>query len=492
VGTLEPRSLIEPIRRLLSRIGGYYLEARAEDVDFENQLVEVSGAYNSEGRRFYVPYDKLIIAVGSESMTHGVQGLEHCNFLKSIADARDIRKKVMENFEIASLPTTTEEERRQLLSFVICGGGPTGVEFAAELCDLLYEDLVGYFSAIPPEDVQVSIIQSPGHILNTYDLKISEMTEAKFKRDRINVTTNARVVKVNPKSVVYKEKASGKEYEIPFGVCLWSTGVGMTPLVKALVAKLPAGSQSNKHAIETDGYMRVVGAPEETVYAIGDCATIRKFYQLLVAIATGNVFRGLTLLTLCMLLAQPHFVDQVMKFFEEHDTNGDHVLDYQEFQELSGKIIKKHSILKVFLAHLDDVFKKYDKDGSGTLDYDEIRSFLVDAEKQCTALPATAQVANQQGRFVGKRINTIFSIEDDSEAVVKLPPFQYKHLGSLAYIGGSDAVLDMGKGMVYGGIGSEYLWRSIYFSEQVSVRTRLLLLMDWSKRAMFGRDISKF
>jgi NADH dehydrogenase len=56
-------------------------------------------------------------------MTHGVEGLQHCNFLKSITDARDIRKKVMENFEKASLPTTTDEERRQLLSFVICGGG---------------------------------------------------------------------------------------------------------------------------------------------------------------------------------------------------------------------------------------------------------------------------------------------------------------------------------------------------------------------------------
>lgn len=64
-----------------------------------------------------------MIAVGSESMTHGVEGLEHCNFLKSITDARDIRRKVMENFEKASLPTTTDEERRQLLSFVVCGGG---------------------------------------------------------------------------------------------------------------------------------------------------------------------------------------------------------------------------------------------------------------------------------------------------------------------------------------------------------------------------------
>ncbi|KAG0329372.1 hypothetical protein BGZ99_002378 [Dissophora globulifera] len=455
-------SLIEPIRRLLSRLGGYYLEGRAEDVDFENQLVEVSGVNKSEGDKFYVPYDKLVIAVGSESMTHGVEGLQHCSFLKSITDARDIRRKVMENFEKASLPTTTDEERRQLLSFVICG--PTGVEFAAELYDFLNEDLVGYFPAIPPEEVQVSIIQSAGHILNTYDLKISEMTEAKFKRENINVVTNARVVKVNETTVVYSDKSTGKEFQLPFGVCLWSTGVGMTPLVKSLVTKLPTGSQSNKHAIETDEYMRVIGTPMETVYAIGDCATI----------------------------PQPHFVDRVMNFLKENDTNGDNMLSYDEFKQLADRIIAKHSVLKVFLAHLDKVFEKYDKDHSGTLDMDEIRTFLIDAEKQCTALPATAQVANQQGKFVGKRINVLHSIEGGADAIAKLPQFKYTHLGSLAYIGGSGAVLDLGKGVVYGGLGSEYLWRSVYFSEQVSIRTRLLLLVDWSKRALFGRDISKF
>ncbi|KAF9175599.1 hypothetical protein BGX21_003209 [Mortierella sp. AD011] len=462
VGTLELRSLIEPVRRLLAKLGGYYLEARAEDIDFENQLVEVSGVNKSEGRKFYVPYDKLVIAVGSESMTHGVEGMEYCNFLKSITDARDIRRKLMENFEKASLPTTTDEERRQLLSFVICGGGPTGIEFAAELYDFLNEDLVGYFPAIPPEEVQVHIIQSAGHILNTYDLKISEMTEAKFRRENINVITGARVGKVNPTSVIYKDKATGKEVEIPFGICLWSTGVGMTPLVKTLVAKLPS-SQSNKHAIETDAYMRVLGTPNETVYAIGDCATI----------------------------PQPQFVGKVMEYIKEYDTNNDGTLSYDEFKNLADKIAAKHSILKVFLAQTDEVFEKYDMDHNGKLDFNEIQAFLRDAERSCTSLPATAQVANQQGKFVGKRINTIYDLKS-AEEIEKLPPFKYTHLGSLAYIGNNDAVLDMGKGMVYSGLGSEYMWRSIYFTEQVSMRTRLLLLLDWSKRTVFGRDISKF
>ena len=79
---------------------------------------------------------------GSQTNTHGVEGLQHCHFLKSVGDARQIRRKVIDNFERACLPSTTDDERRKLLSFVVCGGGPTGVEFAAELFDMLNEDLV--------------------------------------------------------------------------------------------------------------------------------------------------------------------------------------------------------------------------------------------------------------------------------------------------------------------------------------------------------------
>jgi NADH dehydrogenase len=71
----------------------------------------------------------LIIAIGSESVTRGVQGIENCNFLKSITDARDIRRKLMENFEKANLPTTTHDERHQLLSFVVCGGGKYHISY---------------------------------------------------------------------------------------------------------------------------------------------------------------------------------------------------------------------------------------------------------------------------------------------------------------------------------------------------------------------------
>jgi NADH dehydrogenase len=127
VGTIEVRSLIEPIRRITGAIKGHFMKANAESVDFSQKLVEVSQiGPQGEKRSFYVPYDKLVIGVGSKTRTHGVEGLEYVSFLKDVNDARKIRKKVIENFEKACLPTTTDEERRKLLSFVVCGGGPTG------------------------------------------------------------------------------------------------------------------------------------------------------------------------------------------------------------------------------------------------------------------------------------------------------------------------------------------------------------------------------
>lgn len=139
-GTLEMRSLLEPLRKIVARVHGHFLEGRAVDVDLEHKLVEVTSKDGKEN--FYVPYDKLVIAVGSTSITHGVQGLEHTFRLKTIQDAISVRRRITKNVEKAALPSTTPEERERLLSFVVCGGGPTGVEFAAELYDWMNEDLV--------------------------------------------------------------------------------------------------------------------------------------------------------------------------------------------------------------------------------------------------------------------------------------------------------------------------------------------------------------
>jgi NADH:ubiquinone reductase (H+-translocating) len=474
VGTLEFRSLVEPIRRIVNKLRGHFLRAEAIDVEFSQKLVEIAET-DAQGNKkhFYLPYDKLIVGVGSTTNAHGVKGLENCNFLKTIEDAREIKNRVLKNLELACLPTTSDEERRRLLSFVISGGGPTGVEFAAELYDMLNEDLLRSFPRILRNEVSVHVIQSRGHILNTYDEALSIYAEKRFEHDQVEVLTNARVKEVQPDKIIFSQLENGKPVtkELPMGFCLWSTGVAQTEFSKTIAKKLGPEHQNNRHALETDTHLRVLGAPLGDVYAIGDCSTV----QNNVADHLTTFLRGLA-------------------WEKGKDPQTMHIT-FQEWRTVATKVKKRFPQAAGHLKRLDKLFATYDKDQSGTLDFSELHELLVQIDSKLTSLPATAQRANQQGQYLGRKFNKIAAaipgfranevdFGDLDEAVYSA--FEYHHMGSLAYVGNA-AIFDFGGMNFSGGLLAVYLWRSIYFAQSVSLRTRLLLAMDWSKRALFGR-----
>ncbi|KAF2493842.1 hypothetical protein BU16DRAFT_511944 [Lophium mytilinum] len=480
VGTLELRSLVEPIRRIVRKVHGHFLKAMAEDVDMAAKLVEVS-AIGPDGTKqhFYLPYDKLIIGVGSVTNPHGVKGLEYCHFLKDISDARLIRNAVVRNLESACLPTTSDEERRRLLSFVVCGGGPTGVEFAAELFDMLNEDLSHYFPKILRNEISVHVIQSRGHILNTYDEALSEYAEKHFAHDEVDILTNARVKEVQENKILFSQKnEEGKivTKELPMGFCLWSTGVSQTEFCQRLAGKLDG--QNNKHALETDTHLRLAGSPLGDVYAIGDCSTVQ-----------NNI--------------SDHIVTFLRTLAWEKGKNPEEMaITYNDWRAVAKRVKSRFPQAADHLRRLDRLFAVYDKDQSGTLDFGELRELLMQIDSKLTSLPATAQRAHQQGQYLGKKFSKLaqaapgmklneMNYGDLDDAVYKA--FEYKHLGSLAYVGNA-AVFDTGfKGFNFGGgLIAVYLWRSVYFAQSVSLRTRILLAMDWTKRALFGRDIMNF
>lgn len=475
VGTLEMRSLVEPIRRILSRVKGHFIRARAEDVDFSHKMVEVS-QLDAQGKetRFYVPYDKLVIAVGSVTNPHGVKGLENAFFLKDINDARMIRNKVIQNLELACLPTTPDDERKRLLSFVVSGGGPTGVEFAAELVDLLNEDLTRHFPRLLRNEISVHLIQSRSHILNTYDETVSKYAEDRFARDQVQIMTNSRVKEVQADKIIFSQKMEDGSLvtkEIPHGFCLWSTGVSQNGFCKKLSDELGA-SQTNRHALETDTHLRVNGTPLGDVYAIGDCSTVQ-----------NNVADHI--ITFLRSLA--------WKRGKDPETLQ---LHFSDWREVAQDVRKRFPQAVNHLKRLDKLFNEFDKDQSGTLDFGELRELLRQIDSKLTSLPATAQRAHQQGQYLarkfnrmsrmseGLRVNEIY--EGDVDAAVH-KAFEYHHLGSLAYVGNS-AVFDLGEGWNFaGGLWAVYAWRSVYFAQSVSFRTRILMAMDWAKRGLFGR-----
>ncbi|KAH9928525.1 nucleotide-binding domain-containing protein [Epithele typhae] len=473
VGTVSVRSLIEPLRKIAARLRGHLINARAVDLVMSERLLEVETIVpgQEKGEHMYIPYDKLVIAVGSTSSTHGVPGLEHCFQLKTIGDAQAIRKRIIDNFEAASLPTTTPEERKRLLSFVVCGGGPTGVETAAEIYDLCQEDLFNYFPKICREEVSIHVVQSREHILNTYSEAISKYAEQKFMHDQIDLITMARVASVAPDKVTYtKRTEDGKteSFEIPTNFVLWSTGIAMNPFTKRVSDQLP--NQVHKKAIEVDSHLRVKGAPLGDVYAIGDASTI-----------------------------ETSIVAHLLELVDEADKNNDGKIDFDEWEIIVGRIKKRMPMAEDQLLRVRELFELYDSDGDNSLTLNELAVLLQELGSKITSLPATAQVASQQGKYLGKKFSKLSKKQPTLEANGLHPadfddaiaqPFRYTHLGSLAYIGNA-AVFDLGRYSFMGGLAAMYAWRSVYWSEQVSMRTRALLMIDWVVRGIWGRDLSR-
>lgn len=469
VGTLSLDTLVEPMRHICRRKNVRLLQAAGHDVSFDDKLLEV----RSETDHFYVPYDKLVIATGAGTNTHGVKGLENAYFFKTAADCEKLRSAICNTLEIAALPSTDEQERRRLLSFVVCGGGPTGVELASEIYDLLKEDMPKMYPNLLVNLASVHIIQSRSAILNTYDETISQYAMDRFMHDDIDLLTNARVQEVLPDGVVFsRSNAEGKKdlYKIPSGITLWTTGVGLVHFVQRVMSNLKE-YQHNRHALETDSHLRVIGAPLGDVYAIGDCSTVR--------IDLANELE--TLIRKQLKSSQIHANDEY---------------DMKTIDECLLTILKNEPAARQHLLKLREKLTKWHRQDD-TVHLNRVIEDLKRVDTKVTSLPATAQRANQQGLYLAHKLNRlVLATPDMLKGVDNVDSqlyraFSYHHLGSLAYIS-NGAVFDTGGQIgfnLFGGVLAVYLWRSVYMSQTVTYRARVHMFFDWLYRGLFGRQI---
>jgi NADH:ubiquinone reductase (non-electrogenic) len=258
VGTVEFRSIVEPIRK--TRQGDEFIHASCKAIDMENRRAICRRA--ADDGEFTLEYDILVIGVGAWNNTFGIPGVkEHAFFLKELTDARAIRERVIACLEGADVPGISREERERLLHFVVVGGGPTGVEFAAELHDLLDEDLDKSYPGLRG-DVRITLFEAAKTILNSFDDELRDYTVRHFRRQHIEVRLEAPVAEVGD---TYLKLKTGEV--IPTGLIVWSTGNSPTGFVKELpFAKDKAGR------ILTNNHLQIPDHPE--IFALGDCATI--------------------------------------------------------------------------------------------------------------------------------------------------------------------------------------------------------------------------
>ena len=285
VGTVEFRSIIEPIRN--ANPFADYLEASATAIDTKNKLVSCQSV-RCEGTAcditdFDVPYDHLLVAVGATTNTFGIKGVrEYCQFLKQIDDASNLRRAIASCFERANIPNMSEEEMRSTLSFIVVGGGPTGVEFISELRDWIEIEGRRYYSRLL-KYVQLTLVEASSSILAVFDESLQKealeklmqrrttlVSDGIIRKEMTTIKLKAGVKEVGEKAI---ELSSGEK--IPYGFCLWAAGNGPIPLVletiRAIDQQQALQSQARGRLV-TDPWLRVLGAPG--VFSIGDCAII--------------------------------------------------------------------------------------------------------------------------------------------------------------------------------------------------------------------------
>lgn len=299
-GLVEERSIVEPMRSLV-KDKGTFVEAAVLDVDpdrkellCEKTFCNVCAAKRAKGEQnvdhdhtFTMPYDLLVMAVGSVTADFGVEGVrKHCWFLKSIEDAHSLRVHLNKRYEQAAQLTrkmqsqgsSPEDEalRRRLLNITVVGGGPTGVEVAAELSDFVLQDMVKLFPEIPLEEATICLMDPGDHVLRAYSPSIGEYAQKLFtEKQHVQVMLNKRIVGVEEDELLITNMETGEEERSPYGTCVWATGVAPHPLVTGLKRKLEAQSgDSERHGFMVDEYFRVRGAPGGTIMALGDCAVM--------------------------------------------------------------------------------------------------------------------------------------------------------------------------------------------------------------------------
>ena len=490
-GTVEERSIVEPVRAVLKNKGRFF-EAKCNEILPEEKSIVACFPEDAGFPEacFKLPYDILVLSVGCVNNTFGIQGVEeYTTFFKTVEDASKLRLRVSECFERAALPATSKEESEKLLSFVIVGGGPTGVEVAAELYDLIENDLSKLYPDIV-KHVKIRVVELMDHVLSTYDRAISNYTAEVFKRNGIELVLNSRVQSVSYDKVITVDK-TGNENEIPFGACVWATGIAMNPLVKDLQAALPEGAQTHFRSIVTDEYLRVRGAPDGSMFALGDAATIEQQKALDKA---DELFEKADIDKNGRLSRR-----ELATLLTEASKDFPHLAEHARFLESKTGALRFGGIVAKAFANAnksvsqtidEDLYSKYVNDDA-SLDREEFRELLQTIDSGLRALPATAQVAKQEGEYLAQ----LFASQDINTSqplnLKGTAPFEYVHKGSLAYVGSDRAVMDVPVIGPVMGYFAGLAWRGFETFSQISFRNQVLVATDWARSKIFGRDTSR-
>jgi NADH dehydrogenase len=274
---LAPADIAAPIRQIEERQKNLtVMLAEVTAVDLGSRSVSLS--YSMSGTK-KITFDFLVIAAGMQSSYFGHDEFaRYAPGLKNLADAETIRTKILNAYELAEL-TDDEHERARLMTFVLVGGGPTGVELAASMAQMATATLRGNFRRIDPAKTSIVLIEGGNRILPTFAESLSRAAARRLEKLGVKVLTGTKVDKVDEQGVV----AGGQR--ISSATVLWTAGVTVSPVVRTLGVKTDRAGR-----LPVDPYLMVQGAND--VFAVGDVAALSQDGHPLPGVAQVAIQEG--------------------------------------------------------------------------------------------------------------------------------------------------------------------------------------------------------
>ncbi len=253
---IETKNVAQPLRRSLIKHGASFRRAYVEGVDLDRRVVTATG----EGvDRIEVPYDHLVLSLGGEPAYFGIPGVQdHAISMTGIHTAEDIRNRVIERYEEVTLNRGDASPSK--LTFVVIGGGATGVETASELHNLVHDVLPPDYPNINPRRVRIVLVDRNKEILKELDPALRRTARKKLADLQIEVINNVKAKEITAEKVILDD---GNEIEAEN--VIWTAGARAS--VKLEDIDLPS---DERKGLKVDAYCRVEG--QENVWGIGDCA----------------------------------------------------------------------------------------------------------------------------------------------------------------------------------------------------------------------------
>ena len=260
--SLSPGDVASPIRWILRRQANVrVLLADVRGIDPQRRCVLLDGSAGEDERR--LEYDYLIVATGAAHAYFGhPEWAARAPGLKTLDDALDIRRQVLLAFEAAERETDTAAQRR-LLTFVIVGGGPTGVELAGALAEIARQSLRQDFRAIRPETARIVLVEGGPHLLAAFPETLRRAAEASLTRLGVEVRTGAIVTTVDDEGVKIGDE------RIAAQTVLWAAGVAASPIATSLGVPLDRAGR-----VLAEPTLQVPGLPN--VFVVGDVCALQQ------------------------------------------------------------------------------------------------------------------------------------------------------------------------------------------------------------------------